>query len=228
MMRFLIALFIFSVGAAAETKPTPTQAEQDEIWRKAMEESNRIRQQGATPAQRPTMPVPEPAVHTLSEPAPEPVKPIAAAIEIPWIPIGKGEVRITSWRIGKVRINKFSGVADSTDDMVIIHLEVRNPDPAKILRYASWRTELFKVREEGTAGLKDDIGNNYRRIYVGFGESFEGATASMNEDVYPGKSVSDVLVFSRPVDAAKTLILSLPAFALGGTKSIEQTLRIER
>ena len=63
---------------------------------------------------------------------------------------------------------------------------------------------------EEYATLTDDNENNYKR--VGFGSSSTPVGGiQIIESIYPGKSITDVLVYEMPVDAAKWLRLKLPA-----------------
>ena len=64
--------------------------------------------------------------------------------------------------------------------------------------------------------LTDNLGNSYRPVSFGFSAIPEKQTVS--ESIYPGKSVTDHLVFELPVNAAESLTLSMPASRAGGTK----------
>ena len=122
-------------------------------------------------------------------------------------------VRVLSAKIGKVPLKDFSSdEATSKDDLLMISLEIENLSKSKKLDYRGWAGG--RIGFGGSAAtLEDDAGNAYKRI--GFGIS-KVVGQQESESLYPSKSLGDVLVFEVPVDAAKTLRLTLPSKTYGG------------
>ncbi len=71
---------------------------------------------------------------------------------------------------------------------------------------------------ESKPGLEDNFGNHYRQMTFGLGSTVDGQAE--NQSIYPGKAISDVLVFEAPIEKAKYLHLELPATAFGGTGKV--------
>jgi len=134
---------------------------------------------------------------------------------------GAVQVRVKHVIVGKVRCNDMFGeIFQPEDDLLGIVLVASNVSTDKKINYSTWRGQDFKFGRD-FASLIDDCGNVYKRITFGVGSKPTGAVDS--ESIYPGKAVSDVLVFEKPVDAAKWLHLELPAENFGG----EGMLRFE-
>jgi len=208
-MRFVLIFYVCGILAGGEAAPKPTQAEQDEIWRRAMEESARAKLPAAAPpAAKPIAPAAPAIAAGLPSPLPK--------AETAWMKAGDGEYRVTSWAVEKVRLESISGNATSADVLAVFNIEVRNPDEKKILRYNTWRADLMKFDNTKSAALTDDIGNIYKRVQFGLGSRPAGTAEEMQVSIYPGRTICDVLVFGSPVLMAKTLILELPNAALGG------------
>ena len=93
-------------------------------------------------------------------------------------------------------------------------MKIENRGDSKKVQYRGWAGDDFDFG--GTSGtVHDDLDNSYKRIGFGFASKVVGQIDS--ESIYPGKSVTDVLVFEEPVAKAKFLKLELPAGAFGGT-----------
>jgi hypothetical protein len=65
-----------------------------------------------------------------------------------------------------------------------------------------------------TPTLTDNFGNGYKQVNFGLGSRVDGQVHS--ESIYPGKAISDLLVFEKPLDTAQYLLLELPAKNFGG------------
>lgn len=134
---------------------------------------------------------------------------------------GDVQVRITAVSIGTVALkDMFGDSKESQDELLTITLQVSNLSSGKKLDFGTWRGGDFSFGGD-SASLTDDNDNTYKRINFGVSSTPVGGVS--RESVYPGKSISDVLVFEVPVDAAKWLHLTLPADNFGG----EGMLRFE-
>jgi len=95
----------------------------------------------------------------------------------------------------------------TNDRYLMISVCVRDASDGKIVHYLSWNDERFH------ASLVDDLGNNYLRAPLPPAAEVVGATSVAT--VYPGKQVTDLILFELPVAAAKSFTLTLPADNLG-------------
>lgn len=127
---------------------------------------------------------------------------------------GDIEVRVTSARIDSVALTRLGDETSSKDKLLSITLSIKNVSQTKKIQYRGWSgAEGFIARNAAT--LRDNFDNGYKRIGFGFGTEVVGQIS--NESIYPGKAVSDVLVFEPPIGAVGFLRLELPAAAFGGT-----------
>jgi hypothetical protein len=85
-----------------------------------------------------------------------------------------------------------------------ITIQIENLDPTKKISMRPWGAGAV-------ATLKDEHGNDYR-------ETVPAAAAP--QSIYPSKPHLEFLVFEPPVEAAKTLILQLPAAVFGGSGNL--------
>lgn len=123
-------------------------------------------------------------------------------------PITKGSVRV---RVDKVVIDRFTVKrfdedtrGESKEKFLQIFVTVENLSRNKILKFTGWgKGTLF-----GTSpSLEDNFANAYHRAGSGF--DIVGQVDGL-VDVYPGKAVSDLLVFNLPVGGIEHLRLKLP------------------
>ncbi len=140
-----------------------------------------------------------------------------------WVVAGKEaatweavQVSVREVKVGHVKVKDLFGEESRSKDRLLkIVMRVANKSSTKKLDFKGWGTrERFSLANRA-ASLKDNAGNSYKRITFGVGTKVEGQIRTATS-VYPGKSVSDVLVFEVPVEAAKHLDLRLPVAALGG------------
>jgi predicted Zn finger-like uncharacterized protein len=128
---------------------------------------------------------------------------------------GAMEVHVTNVVLGKVPLRGGFEDRESTsqDELLAIHVEMTNRSQNRKLQYRSWAgRDVSFARDYAT--LRDNFGNSYKRIGFGFDTKPIGHTQS--ESVYPGKMLTDVLVFEPPIDTAEYLDLELPAANFGG------------
>jgi len=167
-----------------------------------------------------TTPVPATENEKPASPAPEPPK-------IVWndaknaLRLGDVEVQITGLKVGKVAVKDLFGTdKQSTDDLLTISVEVSNTSTGKKIDFRSWQAERMEF--DGVfAALTDNNENTYKRINFGAGTKISGSVG--DDSIYPGKSVTDILVFEKPVDTAKLFHLELP----GKNFNSEGILRFE-
>ena len=128
---------------------------------------------------------------------------------------GDVQIRITSVSVGKIALkDMFGDASESTEPQLSITVEISNLSAGKKLDYRTWRGGDFSFGED-YATLTDDNDNTYKRVGFGSSSTPVGGVQIL-ESIYPGKSVSDVLVFEVPVDVAKWLHLKLPAQNIKG------------
>lgn len=131
---------------------------------------------------------------------------------------GDIQIRIVSAKVGKVQVkNEIDGQMSSSKDVLLaITIELTNLSQTKKQDYKTWAGADFAIkRDYGT--LVDNFGNSYKR--VGFSLNLPvGAVKS--ESIYPGKTITDVLLFEAPIEKAECLRLELPAKNIDGTGMI--------
>lgn len=129
---------------------------------------------------------------------------------------GDVAIKVTSVLVGKVAGRSLGETTESEKDLLQIRLEITNQSEAKKLDYETWAGREFSILNNDVATLRDDAGNEYKRVTFGFGSDIDGRVKS-NESIYPGKKLSDLLVFEVPVEQAEWLFLDLPAKNFSGT-----------
>ena len=127
---------------------------------------------------------------------------VAEAVGEPVI-IGGLKVEVAKWEIGEVQLlDVLDDEAQSREPHLIVNLQLISVDAGKKFLYRSW-SKSRKVE------LKDDLGNSYQQSrWKGLDTRPVGQIEA--ERVYSDRVVKDVLVFERPVPAAKVLTLKLP------------------
>jgi hypothetical protein len=125
-------------------------------------------------------------------------------------PVRHGEVRIESVAVGKVPLVGSLGYGITTqDELLAIKVQLRNVSRSTKIEYHSWMHHDFSM-DRDYATLADNFANSYRST-----SGFSSETLYL-ESLYPGKSLSDVLTFERPVGEVEYLDLELPAKNFGG------------
>jgi len=128
---------------------------------------------------------------------------------------GEIRVRVDSAKVDFVTLRGIGrDEGQSKDKLLQVSLTIENLGDSKKVEYHGWAGRDFDIGN--TAGhLHDDLDNSYKRIGFGFANKVVGQIQS--ESLYPGKSVTDLLVFEEPIEKATFLKLELPASAFGGT-----------
>lgn len=102
--------------------------------------------------------------------------------------------------------NEITGDTCVTEnEYLIVLLAIQNVSQTKILNYKTWRGEKYSRYARAT--LEDENGNSYRQISFGATSRIQKTLDEIS--IYPQKNSFDILVFGKPVDAAKTFTLSL-------------------
>ena len=130
------------------------------------------------------------------------------------VQLGDVRVRILGAAVGKISlVDVGRDRSTSKDDLLMITVELSNRSATKKLEYDSWSGADVAFRRD-YATIRDNFDNNYKRITFGLFSHPVGA-AGRHESLFPGKSVSDVLVFEPPIDRAAYLNLEMPAKNFG-------------
>jgi hypothetical protein len=166
-------------------------------------------------------------------PVPVPTKapPAPAKHEPDWagpdkaVRLGDLQVQIVQTTIGKVPLKTITGDAVSTNVLLMINLELLNTNPTQKAEYHSW-TGRGLTFDRDYASLKDNFGNTYKRADFGLGSRPVGAVEGSGS-IYPNRSLTEVLVFELPVNAATHLDLELPAKNYGSEGTVRFRIPLE-
>ncbi len=147
----------------------------------------------------------------------------ARAAAHPWhkigLPVRAGDAIVTLTAVeirGIPLINIDGSAGESAHRLCEVFLSIHDASATRILHYHTWRGDVLG-NHQGSLG--DDAGNYYRQCNFGVGVKLRGQSRQ-TADVYPGKTVRDVLVFERPVAAAEVLQLRLPGGNIGWNHSL--------
>lgn len=129
-----------------------------------------------------------------------------------------GDLTITllSCGVQKIEVHSF-GRNLSEKEHFRVAVQIKNNHKTRKVDFEGWGTEGPFLAD--SARMTDEHGNTYKRITFGFAAKIEGQIRAAS--IYPGQSITDVLVFEAPVEAAKKLKLSLPATNFKGEGTIE-------
>jgi hypothetical protein len=130
--------------------------------------------------------------------------------------IRRGDVKVSvrSANIGLPRFDRKVRPSDP-EEYLIVTLALNNLGATKKLDFTGFASGGSISR---LVTLVDDLGNQYKQKRFR-GAKVEGQASS--ESLYPGKQLSDVLVFEPPIAKAETLKLRLPAAAFGGAGALK-------
>lgn len=136
------------------------------------------------------------------------------------IRLGDVSISVTKAFVGKVPLTNSltETVSVSESERFVVFVELENTSNSRKIDYNGWMSD-FASLSGINAVLTDDKGNKYKQIsFSGFLE-VTGTEASGS--LYPGKTLTDAIVFEEPVDAAQrlTLTLSQKAFDKDGNFS---------
>ncbi|MDP1561411.1 MAG: hypothetical protein Q8M16_08450 [Pirellulaceae bacterium] len=161
----------------------------------------------------PNVPVestPNPQEPTPNVPKAEPEKDVpSSTTEDVWNPadsplrLGDVTVSITEVVFGQVPLKTIGRDGQSEEKLLMIRLSIKNETESKKINYRGWMT-TFSNLSGVTCSLEDDAGNRYKQINFGINRVI-GSVES--DSIYPGESLSDAIVFERPIGTAKRLLL---------------------
>jgi hypothetical protein len=120
----------------------------------------------------------------------------------------------------------------SKKDYLLVKLTIENLSDSKKLDYKTWggSASAFVAGSPDDGNRKaiitDDLGNTYKRLNLGLNFRLIGQLSA--ESIFPGKSVTDLLVYERPVDKATHVNVELPPAAYGGDGTLKLRAKIER
>jgi hypothetical protein len=135
--------------------------------------------------------------------------------------VGDVQIQIKEAKVGKIAVKDMFGAdKQSNDDLLEVTVEISNLSTGKKIDFSTWQGETMGF-DTTYASLTDNNDNTYKRINFGATAKIVGSVD--NESIYPGKAVTDMLVFEKPVDTVKWLHLELPAKNIKG----EGVIRIE-
>lgn len=113
---------------------------------------------------------------------------------------------------------------DNSSPKYHVVFDISNAHATRQTRYRGWQDD-FQQTGLPRVKLEDEHGNTYRQVrYNGTVQPFIVRRGDQSQahyrcvttwDLRPGYMTTDFLIFERPVDAAKTLTLTLPADNLG-------------
>lgn len=124
---------------------------------------------------------------------------------------GPARVDVTEAKLGIVDVKTLFGVtAKSEKKWFVVRIKVDNISADQKFDYAPWSRGTFSADQ----GLYDDLGNNYHKIGFGLLNDIKGEASSRS--MYPGDSVTDILVFEPPVDPSRSFRLILSGKEMTG------------
>ncbi len=137
------------------------------------------------------------------------------------------QIQVVTAEVGYVSVNDPTSMSDepsqSNNPQLVITIKLTNLSVTKKLDYRTWAGGRMSFdRDFGT--LQDNFGNSYKRVNFGIMSTPVGRTQSSS--IFPKKTITDVLIFEPPIDAAEHLNLELPAKNFGGTGMIRIRIAI--
>ncbi len=129
---------------------------------------------------------------------------------------GPIEVTLLSVETRKVdlaEVGLFMGQETTQDDYLCLTISITNHHAGRRFEYKGWGL---------AASLSDEHGNDYALITQKRHGRPKGQVTTRT--INPGESVTDVVIFERPLDVAKSLTLSLPMGRIEGLKGVVSTV----
>ncbi len=127
--------------------------------------------------------------------------------------LGDVRIRIISVIAGLVPLEGIGGATGTSQEPALrIQVEVTNQSQSRKIDYETLVGPSMGFKKH-CAQLQDNFGNDYNRISYGFSTNAAGQTKQAS--IYPGKSITDVLVFEPPIDSIEYLDLTLPLKSVG-------------
>jgi len=157
----------------------------------------------------------------------QPVKPEGPA----WANVADGEdqrcdpvvVEVTSAAVAVPRYTKQLPNATGLDQpALLVRLRLTNTSEEEKFEYEGWGTS---GRSKSFVQATDDKGNTYKLKH--FPKAVVEGRHTQAVSLYPGETVEDLMVFERPLPAAKYVRLVLPASVVGKTGDLRFELSSE-
>lgn len=125
-------------------------------------------------------------------------------------PIGRGDLVLTVSQptIKPLLLERGGGRDPLSMDQMRLHVNLKVENHSKTKRHA-----YSNVADDDETGMLDNFNNAYRAYDAG--RMFKVSGGVMYEDLYPGKSATDVLAFEKPVDGVEWLMVRLPGSIVG-------------
>jgi hypothetical protein len=125
-------------------------------------------------------------------------------------PIGNGDLTLTVSKptIKQLRVERGGGREPLAMDERRLHVTLKIENRSKTKRHA-----YGSVADDDETGMLDNFSNEYRAYDTNAMYRVLGGV--LYEDLYPGKSVTDVLAFEQPVNGVEWLIVRLPGSVVG-------------
>jgi hypothetical protein len=132
------------------------------------------------------------------------------------VKVGDVEVIVKAVSVGKLTLQSDTGLKArrETGPYLIVNLSLRNLSETKKIDYAAWAADYPNEFEPVTAVVVDELGNSYKIIPKSGIDMAPGAVHG-SAVIYPGKTITDVLLFQVPVDIATRLTLELSGQNVG-------------
>lgn len=129
-----------------------------------------------------------------------------------WLRAGHFAVHIVSAEVRTVDIADLGSATESAKKHLLIKLSIQNRHANRKGEYYTWADTHFDRGRP--AHLSDEFDNTYKRMWFGFGARIIGQV-ERNRSIFPGETITEVLVFEAPVASARSLFLELPGENLG-------------
>ncbi len=136
-----------------------------------------------------------------------------------WVPAdqpfvrGDVQIKIIDVKAGLVPLEGIGGTTGKSQEPELrIQVEVTNQSQSRKIDYETLVGPDMGFKKH-CSQLKDNFGNDYNRISFGFSTNAAGHTKKAS--IYPGKSITDVLVFQTLIDTIEFLELTLPLKSVG-------------
>ena len=126
--------------------------------------------------------------------------------------LGDVEVKVVSAKVAPVALRGPSGEGQSKEPQLILTIEVSNANLNRKIDYSTWAGADVPL-ERDFATLTDNFENSYKRITFGIFDRPIGRVVS--DSIYPGKSLTDALVFEAPLGNIEHLDLDMPGKNIG-------------
>lgn len=108
---------------------------------------------------------------------------------------------------------------DSKCEYLHVYLTIRNKSKGEKIDYIGWGNPTGELKGRPEARLIDNVGNRVEQIPGQ--QTFTIAGQLSTKPLYPGTTLSDVLIFKRPAEDAESVKLRLSGKAVGAPGDFE-------